>query len=568
MTKLGEALSRTFMGQPRRGPAGAGGEGHRHGRRLGEQLLASGYIGADSLAQAAELAERTNRGLALTLTDMGVLSDEQIYAAWSEITGLPVWNGRGEVAEDTTFPPDFLLYNRILPVKSGEERWLVIADPDDDGLIDMLGRLMAGWRIALHPEAEIVYRLEKQFDLKPEEAGTETPASDIEHLKDLALEAPIIRQVNELITSGVRMGASDLHLEPFKSRIELRYRVDGVLHARPGPRVDEFAAVVSRIKILANLDIAERRLPQDGRFTIKTAGKEVDIRVSTIPTSGGEDVALRLLDQKKHLLDLDALGLSAPIVRGFREVLKRSFGLILVTGPTGSGKTTTLYSGLRDIVDGEKKIVTVEDPIEYEIPGLSQIQANAEIGVTFASALRSILRHDPDVILVGEIRDRETAEIAIQAALTGHLVLTTIHTNSALGAIGRLLNMGLPDYLIANSLIAVSGQRLLRKLCPHCGKKHEVKPEHARQFGLDPGTVVYTATGCAECGDIGYRGRLPIGEFLILDAGVRRAILADPTDESLMAEARKIAFKTMFEDGLAHALAGRTTIEEVLRVVG
>ncbi|MBI3706228.1 MAG: Flp pilus assembly complex ATPase component TadA [Proteobacteria bacterium] len=569
MAALSERLTRAWGQLRHRGAGATGSVARNNDLRLSEALARAGLVGEETLAQAAELAAKTHRNLGNTLTDMGVVSDEQVYTAWSEVVDLPVWNERGDVPEEVPFTPEFLLFNRILPVAIGEERWLIIADPDDSGLIDLLRRTVPDWRLAIHPEAELVYRLEKHFDLKrEEEPEAANPQTDIEHLKDLALEAPIIRQVNDLITSGVRMGASDIHLEPFKSRIELRYRVDGVLHARPGPRIDEYSAVVSRVKILANLDIAERRLPQDGRFTIRTAGKEVDIRVSSIPTSAGEDVAMRLLDQKKQLLDLDALGMTSRIVASLRDTLRRSYGLILVTGPTGSGKTTTLYSGLRGIIDGEKKIITVEDPVEYEISGLNQIQANSDIGLTFANALRSILRHDPDVILVGEIRDKETAEIAIQAALTGHLVLSTLHTNSALGAIGRLLNMGLPDYLIANSLIAVSGQRLVRRLCPHCRKRKRIDPELARHVGVEPGTEVYAAVGCEECGDIGYRGRLPVGEYLILNAGVRQAILENPTDEALMTEARKIGFKSMLDDGLAHALGGTTTVEEVVRVVG
>ncbi len=535
--------------------------------RLLQYLETSDAISADILAEAVKLSARTRRGLGTTLMDMGVLSDEQLYGIYAAITGLAVWNGRGDVGEANGFGQDFLIFNRILPIQGDDGLTMVVHDPEDDGLIAMIGRLIPGAKIAIAPEREIQFRLENHFQMQSGQDDSAGYISDVEHLKDLALEAPIIRYVNDMILSGIKVGASDIHMEPMRNRIELRYRVDGVLHPRPAPTIEEFPAIVSRIKILSQLDIAERRLPQDGRFSIKAAGKEVDVRVSTVPTNAGEDVALRLLDQKKQLLSLDALGVTPNIVQLLRAALRKSHGLILVTGPTGSGKTTTLYSGLRDIVDGEKKIITVEDPVEYDIPGISQIPVNAEIGVTFANTLRSILRHDPDVILVGEIRDRETAEIAVQAALTGHLVLSTVHTNSAVGAVGRLLNMGVADYLLASSLIAVTGQRLVRKLCPHCRKPAAIDAPLAEKFGLPLGAKIFQAAGCAECGQIGYRGRLPICEFLTVNAAVRSAILSEPTPEHV-ANAAGGEYQTMLHDGFSRALMGETTIEEILRVVG
>jgi general secretion pathway protein E len=523
-------------------------------------------VPTDILAEAVRLAGKTGRGLGTTLLDMGVFSDDQLYQTYSQLSGLPVWNGRGEVASDLGLAQDFLLFNRVLPVQAEDGITIVIPSPEDDGLIQLLQRLLPGSKLALAAERDIQFRLQSHFDLTDDGASGGDYVSDIEHLKDLALEAPIIRHVNDMIINGIKMGASDIHLEPMKHKIELRYRVDGVLHSRPAPTAEEYPAIVSRIKILSQLDIAERRLPQDGRFSLKSGGKDVDIRVSTIPTTAGEDIAMRLLDQKKQLLSLDALGITPAATLQLREVLRKSHGLILVTGPTGSGKTTTLYSGLRDIIDGEKKIITVEDPVEYDIPGITQIPVNADIGVTFASTLRSILRHDPDVILVGEIRDRDTAEIAVQAALTGHLVLSTVHTNSAVGAIGRLLNMGVADYLLASSLIAVTGQRLLRRLCPHCRRAHRVDAALHDKFGLPLGAEIYAAAGCDVCGGIGYRGRLPICEFLRIDAAVRSAILSEPTAERIAATASD--YHTMMNDGMARVLMGETTIDEVLRVVG
>ena len=538
--------------------------------RLAKVLEEMCQVGPEALSQARALIQQTGRSLGETLVDMGILLDEQLYAAYSEVTGLPLWQGRGEIVEDTTFPTDFLVYNRVLPVSMDGETWLVIANPEDDGLIDMLRRLAPGSRIAIHPEDEIAYRLERHFELS-RETLEEEPAdtvADVEHLKDLALEVPIIREVNNMVMAGIKMGASDIHLEPFRDLIELRYRVDGVLHNRPAPSLEDYPAVISRVKILAELDIAERRLPQDGRYMMRAAGQEVDIRVSTVPTPFGEDVALRLLNQKKQLLSIDALGLSPEVMQAFRDVLHRSHGLMLVTGPTGSGKTTSLYAGLKDIIDGEKKIITVEDPVEYEVAGVSQIQAHSEIGLTFASTLRSILRHDPDVILVGEIRDRETAEIAVQAALTGHLVLSTVHTNDAVSSIGRMLNLGVADYMLASGLIAVTGQRLVRRLCPECRRQRPVEPALAERFAIDRDVTVYEAVGCVECDGNGYSGRLPIAEFLTIDAEIRELILARPTSDALLEKARQHGFRSMLDDGVAKVVAGLTSFDEVLRVVG
>ncbi|MGD9650356.1 MAG: GspE/PulE family protein, partial [Dongiaceae bacterium] len=420
-------------------------------QNLAALLQKNGWCSPELLSQAAQLARQTGRGLGTTLMDMGALSDEQLYGAYSELTGLPRWQKNGEPLGDSDLSPQFMQQNNVLAWRAPDGIYLVLADAEDRGLIDLLHRMYPQAQLAIAPASDIQFYLQQNSakGAKLESGG----ALDVEYLKDLALEAPIIRQVNDLILMGVKIGASDIHLEPLKGQVVLRYRIDGVLQTRPGPKSEEYPALVSRLKILANLDIAERRLPQDGRFSLKASGRDVDIRLSTMPTPFGEDVALRLLDQKKELLALDSLGLDKAVTNPLRDVLRRSHGLILVTGPTGSGKTTTLYSALGSIIDGMKKIITVEDPVEYDIPGITQVPVNADIGMGFASALRSILRHDPDVILVGEIRDKETAEIAVQAALTGHLVLSTVHTNSAPAAIARLIQMGVADYLLSSSLL-------------------------------------------------------------------------------------------------------------------
>jgi len=535
---------------------------------LATLLVERGILGRDDLARIEAARAHNPQRLSQLVVDMGLMSQESLYELFSAALGVPLWDGDGEAFVDTTFPEGYLSFNRILPLRRETGVWLVVDDPEDDGLLDMLARLRPDAQIALCTPQKLSHALSILLGGdtgRAQEQGSLT-VEDIGHLKDLALEAPIVRLVNELITTGVEMGASDIHLEPEKNRIVLRYRVDGVLHVRPAPSLDDYAAVVSRVKILANLDIAERRLPQDGRIRMRTGRREVDIRVSTLPTPHGEDVVLRLLDQKQQSLSLEATGLAPRIVNLYRRNMQRSNGLVLVTGPTGSGKSTTLYSSLKDIINGDRKIITVEDPVEYELPGISQIQVNEAAGLTFATVLRSILRHDPDVIFVGEIRDRETAEIAVQSALTGHLVLSTIHTNSATGAIGRFLDMGVADYLLASSLAAVSAQRLVRRLCEACKEPGEPDAALAQRFGLHPHDTIYRSVGCPKCARTGYRGRMAIAEMLEMTPALRQQILQNPSSDALYATAKQGHFETMTEDGIAKAREGLTTIEEVLRV--
>ena len=544
--------------------------GSRRFSGLGPLLIERGILQAEGLARIEELRSRNAQRLSRLVVDMGLLSQEALFQLFSEALELPLWDGEGEAFLDANFSEAYLDSNRILPVRRDDKVWLIVDDPEDDGLIDMLERLHPSAQVALAPPQKLSLKLGSLL------AGTgggepEAPQLDLEdvkHLKDLALEAPIIRLVNELIAAGVEMGASDIHLEPRKNQVELRYRVDGVLHARQAPPLEEYSAVISRIKILSDLDIAERRLPQDGRIRMRVGGRGVDIRVSTLPTPHGEDLVLRLLDQKQQALALEATGLSEGIIARYRDNLVRSNGLILVTGPTGSGKSTTLYAGIKGISDGTRKIVTVEDPIEYELPGISQIQVNAAAGLSFSNVLRSILRHDPDVIFIGEIRDRETAEIAVQSALTGHLVLSTIHTNSATGAIGRFLDMGVADYLLASSLVAVSAQRLVRRLCESCKERTAPEAAAAERFGLSLQESIYRAVGCPKCARTGYQGRFAIAEMLQMTPELRHQILVDPSSDALNTTAHAGRFETMIDDGVTKVRAGLTTIEEVLRVAG
>jgi len=398
-----------------------------------------------------------------------------------------------------------------------------------------------------------------------------TDEEQIQHLKDLASEAPVIRLVNLMTARAVESRASDIHIEPFENRLKIRYRVDGVLREVESPPSRLSAAVISRIKIMAKLNIAERRLPQDGRIQLRAQGKEIDLRVSTVPTLWGESVVMRILDKASVVLDFAKLGFSSRTLKRFLDVLHQPHGIILVTGPTGSGKTTTLYTALQTINTPERKILTVEDPVEYQLEGVNQIQVKAQINLTFANALRAIVRQDPDVIMIGEMRDVETAGIAVQSALTGHLVLSTLHTNDAAGSITRLLDMGVEDYLLTSTINGILAQRLVRLLCTQCRQPYPALPELAdelRLYRFSDGRdiTLYKPIGCEQCGGTGYRGRAAIMEFLMMSDPLRRMVLKHADAGELQATAQKEGMDTMYEDGLRKAVAGLTTIEEVLRV--
>jgi general secretion pathway protein E len=393
---------------------------------------------------------------------------------------------------------------------------------------------------------------------------------DVEHLRDLASEAPVIRLVNFIMQRAVEARASDIHIEPFENRLKVRYRIDGVLQEVEAPPSKSTAAVISRIKIMAKMNIAERRLPQDGRIMHRVQGKELDLRVSTIPTSHGESVVMRILDRESIVLDFDSLGFDGEIREHFIKQLEMAHGIILVTGPTGSGKTTTLYTALSALNTPERKIITVEDPVEYQLEGINQIQAKSSIGLDFSHALRAIVRQDPDVIMIGEMRDLETAKIAIQSALTGHLVLSTIHTNDAAGGVTRMLDMGVEDYLLTSTVNAILAQRLVRTLDPESREPYEVLPEVARELGLTALNerdhyVVYRPVPTEE-NPTGYRGRTSILELLTISDPVRRVVMQHATSGEIQDLAVSEGMRTMYQDGLKKCLAGVTTLDEVLRV--
>jgi len=393
---------------------------------------------------------------------------------------------------------------------------------------------------------------------------------NVDHLRDMASEGPVIRLVNLIITRAIELRASDIHFEPFEEQFRVRYRVDGVLHDVESPPKRLQAAIVSRVKIMAKLNIAERRLPQDGRIMLRVKGKEIDFRVSSIPTIYGESIVLRILDKSSIVLDIEKLGFPPDTMEGFTELIQRPHGIILVTGPTGSGKTTTLYCALQKINSPDKKIITVEDPVEYQLRGINQIQVKASIGLTFANSLRSIVRQDPDVILIGEIRDAETAEIAIHSALTGHLVLSTLHTNDAPSAITRLIDMGMEDYLLSSTIIGILAQRLVRVACPDCRQPYSPNPMVLKEMKLDGEDLshanIIDVKGCESCSHTGYWGRMGIFEFLKMTDDVQKLILGKKDANIIKEAARKEGMRTLREDGWLKVKQGMTTVSEVLRV--
>ena len=562
--------------------------------RIADALLGSGRCDARTIERGRRVADESGGRLDIVLVQLGLVSERDIAAAYSGLLDAPVL-GPPDYPEASVLPeillPRFLRSARAVPVRfdegvAGGALTLALADPLDPFTPDAVA---AATGCAVRIAVAIPIELEAAFDrLYPSEDGgtadaetqdqTDAPfEEDTERLKDLASEAPVIRLVNGIIARAVETHASDIHIEPFEDGVRVRYRYDGVLHEADSPPSRLAAAITSRIKIMSRLDIAERRLPQDGRIKLAVRGQEVDFRVSTIPTLWGETVVLRVLDRSAVAFDYDRLGMAKPLVRQFTASLNLPNGIVLVTGPTGSGKTTTLYTGLLGLNSVERKIVTIEDPVEYQLRGVNQVQVKPQIGLDFASLLRSILRQDPDVIMVGEIRDLETAQIAVQAALTGHLVLSTVHTNSASATITRLRDMGLEDYLMTAVLRGVLAQRLVRRLCRHCRRVDEAAPDIAARFDLErraaslalpPGAPrLWHPVGCTHCRHTGFAGRQAIAEYLQPDDEVERLIFARADHSDIERAAVANGMRTMFDAGLDAALAGDTTVEEVVRSI-
>lgn len=479
----------------------------------------------------------------------------------------------------------FMKQSRFVPLYLRDKTLgIAMADPDDFRTIDAL-KLGYDVDIAVRAgdEEDIVEAIERLYgvgtqslEMIIEEAGkdiyeiSKDGRDDVAHLRDLASEAPIIRLVNRLILRAVESRASDIHFEPFENEFKVRYRIDGVLHDIESPPKRLQAAIISRVKIMANLDIAERRLPQDGRIKLKISSREIDFRISTIPTLFGESLVMRVLDREMLVLDLEALGFPQSLLAEYMRLITQPYGMILVTGPTGSGKTSTLYTSLAKINAPENKIITLEDPVEYYLRGVNQIQVNPKIGLSFANGLRAIVRQDPDIILVGEIRDRETAEIAIQSALTGHLIFSTLHTNDAVGAISRLLDMGVEGFLLSSTLLGVLAQRLVRVICIHCKTPAPPEEKYLEAMGISPEEAeaieFFVGTGCEYCRHTGFMGRTAIFEYLPVGAGIRRKISERADSEQILETALSRGLVTLRQNGWEKVRMGVTTPSEVLRV--
>ncbi len=540
--------------------------------RVGEVLIERGLLNEEDLGSALDLqAERPGDKLGKILVDLGFVSAKDVLSALSEQLDLPVLTLQGPPPaspELETLSPKFLRQFRCIPVQLRDHTVvLAMADP-----LDFETRSTVEASTGLEVEAgfameqEILDAIDRHYGNAGQETELATTgpgdAEDLEHLRDMASEAPVIRLVNAMVAQAVEQRASDIHLEPFEKEFRIRFRIDGVLVNQDSPPREMKAAMISRVKLMAKLNIAERRLPQDGRIKVKTLGREVDLRVSTLPTLYGESVVMRLLDRSAgDFYDLEKLGFDKHMLERMQYYTSLPHGVLLVTGPTGSGKSTTLYSALKRINQSDKKIITIEDPVEYQMDGINQIHVNSQIGLTFAAGLRSIVRQDPDVIMIGEIRDRETADIAIRSALTGHFVYSTLHTNDAPSSITRLVDMGVEPYLITSSLVSVLAQRLVRVICKNCSRQVEnaVTP-------TGESIPSFKGAGCDTCFGTGYRGRVGIFELMELNEEIRNLVMRNEDASIITGAARRNGMRTLREDGWLKVARGVTTAEEVIRV--
>ncbi|MEO0073293.1 MAG: GspE/PulE family protein [candidate division WOR-3 bacterium] len=554
--------------------------------RLQRILLERGGLTPTALAELEKRASLDGTSLEELLVKEGILGWEQLYEMKSEALGIPYVDLEHYLPDPKvlqSLPEDAARRLKVLPLfQVGDTLTIATATPEDVAALDEVHRLTGravNYALASPPAiATALDRLYSSDTVRGIDEAVSVLQADEElssvvdsestsrSLQELAGEAPVVRFVNSLIEHALRERASDIHVEPEQDDMLIRVRVDGTLREAGRFPVHLHPLVTSRIKILANMDIAEKRLPQDGQFGFTSGERQVDVRVSSFPTVYGENMVLRLLDRRRELLRMNELGMTDDVARTFLEIIHRPHGMILVTGPTGSGKTTTLYSALSELNTIERNIITLEDPVEYRLPLVRQSQINQRAGLTFASGLRSILRQDPDIIMVGEIRDTETAEVAFQAALTGHLVFSTLHTNDAAGALTRLLDMNVEPFLVASSVIAIVAQRLVRRICDRCREPHTPEPAVAERLGLNPGSDSWRGTGCISCGKSGYHGRVGVYELLVATPEVRDFVMRRRSADEIKKTAVRQGMRTLREDAVLKLLNGLTTAEEALRV--
>jgi general secretion pathway protein E len=553
--------------------------------KLSDQLVAAGIADRLAVDRAQRAARHSGERFDHVLIKLGMVAEDVLFRQIAQCLGMPFVNDGdfpSEMVLPDLIPRRFVLANRAFPLRADAVSvHIVVSDPLD---MEVISSVSYATGLVAHASLAIPSAIERGleklygdnsdenlFEDLPDVRAENASEHDLQRLKDIANEAPTIRRVNQIISGAVEARASDIHIEPNLDAMHVRYRIDGVMRTVDSLPPGLSAAIASRIKIMARLDIAERRLPQDGRIRLAIKGIEIDFRVSTVPTVHGESIVLRILDRSRVVLNYEALGFDIKLIEILRKILAIPNGIILVTGPTGSGKTTTLYTALSEINTPDVKVFTVEDPVEYQLTRVNQIQVQPAIGLDFPNALRAILRQDPDVIMIGEIRDAETARIAIQASLTGHLVLSTLHTNSAAASITRLIDMGVESYLIASTVKAVLAQRLVRRLCQHCAAPH---PSAEHLTSTAPMTTsamgppkFSTPKGCAQCKNTGFSGRSTIAELLVVDDHMHRLVSERVSDTGLDQAARKAGMMSLYQSGYVKAWQGHTSIEEVLRVV-
>ncbi|HUI07408.1 MAG TPA: type II secretion system ATPase GspE [Verrucomicrobiae bacterium] len=563
------------------------------GERITDTLIADGLLTPEQFAEVIELQKKQGGRLLKLLLDKQFVTEQDMMVSMGRCLGTaPITLVKMHVPQDVIdlIPKDLAqTYKMVAVARLGKKLFVAMADPLNVLALDDLRRVRPNLQIIplISTEKAVVDFLNnaqtqasggideilKDVDVSDVELAKEKQEEiNLDQLVESSEEGPVIKLVNLMLVQAIKDRASDIHIEPFEKQLRLRYRIDGVLYDSTAPPKALQSAIASRIKIMSNLDIAERRLPQDGRFRIKLAGREVDLRVSVLPTVHGEKIVMRVLDKGTLGLSLESLGLPPDDVQKFKNAIDAPHGMILMTGPTGSGKTSTLYAVLSQLNTSDVNIVTVEDPVEYQMLGVNQVQVKSDIGLTFAGGLRSILRQDPDIVMVGEIRDSETADIAVKAALTGHLVLSTLHTNDAPGSITRLVDMGIEPFLVSSSVLMVCAQRLVRKICPHCKEALEVPEDVTTRLGLSHGDVnsntFYHGRGCSRCKDTGFLGRMAILEILTVTDALREQILHTTSAKVIKDLALKEGMKTLRMSGLEKARAGLTSLDEVLRVTG